>query len=69
MERGSEDKGEMEKRLSGARQEMEDLDSYDYIIINDDLDRAAECLSSVIISTRCGREKSIGIIKKGYSAD
>lgn len=66
MERGSEDKGEMEKRLSGARQEMEDLDSYDYIIINDDLDRAAECLSSVIISTRCGREKSIGIIKKGY---
>jgi guanylate kinase len=67
MERGSEDKGEMEKRLFDARQEMEDLDNYDYIIINDDLDRAAECLSSVIISTRCGREKSIGIIKKGYS--
>lgn len=66
MERGSEDRGEMEKRLSDARQEMEDIDHYDYIIINDDLTRAAECLSSVIISTRCGREKSIGIIKKGY---
>jgi len=67
MERGSEDRGEMEKRLSDARQEMEDIDYYDYIIINDVLARAAECLSSVIISTRCGREKSIGIIKKGYS--
>ncbi len=65
-ERGSEEKGEMEKRLSEARQEMEEIGNYDYIIINDDLDRAAECLTSVIISTRCGREKSMGIIKKGY---
>lgn len=65
-ERGSEEKGEMEKRLSEARQEMEEIGNYDYIIINDDLDLAAECLTSVIISTRCGREKSMGIIKKGY---
>lgn len=65
-ERGSEEKGEVEKRLSEARQEMEEIGNYDYIIINDDLDRAAECLTSVIISTRCGREKSMGIIKKGY---
>ena len=49
MERGSEDKGEMEKRLSEARQEMEDMGSYDYIIINDELDREEECLYSVII--------------------
>jgi len=66
MGRGSEDKGEMEERLAEALEEMEEVDNYDYIIINDDLDHAAECLSSVIISTRCGREKSLGIIKKGY---
>ena len=65
-ERGSEKKGEMEKRLSDARQEMEEIDSYDYIIVNDDLDLAAECLTSIIISSRCGREKSLDIIKKGY---
>ena len=67
IERGSEDKGEMERRLSEARQEMEEIDSYDYIIINDELDRAAECLCSIINSARCGRDKSLEIIKKGYS--
>lgn len=66
MGRGSEDKGEIEERLAEALHEMEEIDNYDYIIVNDDLDHAAECLSSVIISTRCGREKSLGIIKKGY---
>ncbi|HVY54458.1 MAG TPA: guanylate kinase [Thermodesulfobacteriota bacterium] len=67
--RGSEDKGEMDRRLSEARQEMEEIGSYDYIIINDDLDRAGECLRSIIISTRCGREKALNIVKKGYSSE
>jgi guanylate kinase len=67
MGRGSEDKREMDRRLSEARQEMEEIDSYDYIIINDNLDRAAECLCSIIISAKCGREKALEIIKKGYS--
>jgi guanylate kinase len=69
LERGSEKKGEIEKRLADARKEIEDIDNYDYIIINDDLDRAAECLTSVIISARCSKDKSMGIVKKGYSSE
>ncbi|MEW6145964.1 MAG: guanylate kinase [Thermodesulfobacteriota bacterium] len=69
LERGSEKKGEIEKRLANARKEMEDIDNYDYIIVNDDLDRAAECLTSVIISARCSKDKSMGIVKKGYSTE
>ena len=68
LERGSENRGEIEKRLSEAGKEIEDIDNYDYIIINDELDRALESLVSVIISARCRKEKSIGIIKKGYSS-
>jgi len=68
LERGSENRGEIEKRLSEAGKEIEDIDNYDYIIINDELDRALESLLSVIISARCRKEKSIGIIKKGYSS-
>lgn len=68
LERGSENRGEIEKRLSDAGKEVSDIDNYDYIIINDELDRALECLVSVIIAARCRKEKSIGIIKKGYSS-
>ncbi len=67
MERGSENRAEIEKRLSDAGKEIEDIDNYDYIIVNDELERALECLVSVIISARCRKEKSIGAIKKGYS--
>ncbi len=68
LERGSENRGEIEKRLSDAGKEVADIDNYDYIIINDELDRALECLVSVIIAARCRKEKSIEIIKKGYSS-
>ena len=66
LERGSENRGEIEKRLSDAGEEIEDIDNYDYIIINDELDRALECFVSVIVSARCRKEKLIAIIKKGY---
>ena len=68
LERGSENTGEIEKRLSDARKEMEDIERYDYIIVNDRLDEAAKCLTSVIISTRCRMDRAIGAIKKGYSS-
>ncbi|MFI5323053.1 MAG: guanylate kinase, partial [Thermodesulfobacteriota bacterium] len=48
IERKSENPGEIERRLSDALKEMEGVENYDYIIINDELDEAVECLASVI---------------------
>lgn len=64
--RASEHASEVEKRLSEARQEMEDIDYYDYIIINDCLDEAVNCLSSVITAARCENEKVSVRIDKDY---
>jgi guanylate kinase len=66
VERKSENSGEIDKRLSDARKEMEDIENYDYIIINDTLDEAVESLASIINSARCRKERVIERVKKGY---
>jgi guanylate kinase len=66
IERKSENQGEIERRLSDARKEMEDIENYDYIIINDKLDEAVESLASVINSARCRKDRVIEKVKKGY---
>jgi guanylate kinase len=44
------------KRLEVAREEIEHCREFDYIVINDELDIAAEELKSVMLSQRCRRE-------------
>lgn len=51
------------KRLEGVKREMEEVDSYDYIIINDSVDKAIENLASVIRAERCRRERVLKMIK------
>jgi len=50
--RGSEEDAVIEKRLSVARQEMEGVENYDYIIYNDDLDKALRSLKEIILTKR-----------------
>lgn len=66
--RASENISELEIRLSEARKEMEDIDYYDYIIINDSLDEAVNCLTSVITAARCENERVAVRIDKDYFA-
>lgn len=41
------------RRLSWARQELEAVSDYDYVIVNDDLERAASELQSIVLAERC----------------
>ncbi len=46
------------KRMLGARAEIErGIGSYDFIIVNDDLERAYQELRSVVTAERCRRER------------
>jgi guanylate kinase len=46
------------RRMLGARSEIErGIGSYDYIIVNDDLERAYQELRSIVVSERCRRER------------
>jgi len=51
--RGTEDECEMKTRLDRATREMAEAPWYDYLVINDDLERASEELAAVIIASRC----------------
>jgi guanylate kinase len=52
-DRGQDSEDEIRRRLERARQEMLTYGSYDYAVINDDLDRAGGELQAIAIASRC----------------
>ncbi len=51
--RGTESAEEVEKRLSCAEGELAYRNQYDYIIINDDVERAAEKMEAIMKAEKC----------------
>jgi len=47
-ERATEDESEIEKRLAAARAQLAQADEFDYVIVNDDLDRAVGELEEIV---------------------
>jgi guanylate kinase len=50
--RGRDDEEAIQLRLMNAREEMEYIPRYDYLVINDDLNRALETLRCILIAER-----------------
>ncbi|WP_136810040.1 guanylate kinase [Desulfosediminicola flagellatus] len=57
--RNTEDEETLQLRLSNASKEMQSADLYEYLIVNDALDEAAETLASIIIAERSKRRRKI----------
>jgi len=51
--RKTEGEDELKKRLDDAHFEMEHIRFYDYLIINNQIERAVEELKAIITSERC----------------
>lgn len=51
--RGTDTESAIEGRLIRARQEFQEADFYDYLIVNDDVDRAADKLRAIIAAEHC----------------
>jgi guanylate kinase len=47
-ERATESEGEIEDRLELAREQLDQADEFDYLIVNDDVDRALEDLAEIV---------------------
>jgi len=52
-DRGDDSTASIGLRLKDARREIRDASRFDYIIINDRLDRAVLDLEGIILSSRC----------------
>ena len=52
-ERGQDSEDEISRRLNRAHEEMQSYRSYDFAVINDDLERAGGEVQSIVIGSRC----------------
>jgi guanylate kinase len=64
VNRGTENEEVILNRLKEARNEIDMMDSYDYVVVNDDVDRAVEKIQSIIQSEHCKRERIAAQYKK-----
>ena len=52
-ERGQDSEDEIRRRLDRARDEMLNYSSYDFAVVNDDLDRAGREVQAIALGSRC----------------
>ena len=57
LARGTDSPADLERRLRGAADEVEQYRYFQYVILNDDVDRASQQLASVIYAERARRER------------
>jgi guanylate kinase len=66
-ERGQDSEEEIRRRLERARDEMLSYRSYDFAVVNDDLERAGREVQSIVIASRCrvarNEQRICGILK------
>ena len=63
--RGTDTARAIEARLIRARQEYEEADFYDYILVNDDADRAAQELAAIITAEHCRFAERKQLLEQG----
>lgn len=64
MSRGTEDKDLVLGRLQQATKEIKLMEHYDYVVINDDVNRAVTNIKSIIQSEHCRQERQEKRLKK-----
>lgn len=50
--RGTEDEEKVRKRLETAREELEQQDRFDYVVVNDEIDRAVDEIKDILAKRR-----------------
>ena len=62
--RGTESQEVIQKRLARASEEAEGMESYDYIVVNDDLEKCVEELNCLVDAARRAPVRRRGFIKE-----
>jgi guanylate kinase len=68
-ERGQDSEDEIRRRLERAKQEMLTYPSYDFAVVNDELERAGAEVQAIVLASRCRvsqREERIHEILKSF---
>ncbi len=52
LKRGTESEEEIERRMNRAEEEMEFVDKYDYVIVNEDVEKSVDMLHNIVTSEK-----------------
>ncbi len=61
--RGTEKPEEIAKRLGNAKEEFKNLPNYDYVIINDNIDKAVKEVESIIMAEKLKTSRNLDLVK------
>lgn len=61
--RGTEKPEVIEKRMEKAIKEMKYVDKYDYVVVNDDIEEAVNCIKCIIASEKLKFSRNINILE------
>lgn len=64
INRGTETEKSVVNRLRAAKDEIELMDAYDYVVVNDYVDHAVETIQAIVKSEHCKRERVASEYKK-----
>lgn len=67
--RGSESQEMIDLRLRNASKEIERMDQYEYIVINEQIDEAAERIKAIIVAEKCKRERVMRQLKDALGSE
>jgi guanylate kinase len=62
--RGTETPEVIKKRLSCAANELTYAEKYNYVIINDEVNKAVRCVESILTAERCRVNRNVKLIKE-----
>ena len=51
--RGTESKDKIDKRFKRAYEEINAVNDYNYVVVNDDVENAVEKINAILISEKC----------------
>jgi guanylate kinase len=69
VNRGTEDDERIRGRMQKARKEIEMMDLYDYVVENDEVEKACERIKAIVIAEHCRRERVQHHYKKMLEAE
>jgi len=62
--RASDDSSTVARRFGVALNEIEHYGLFDYLLVNDDLERSTEKLVSIFLAEECRRKRSAGLAER-----
>ncbi|WP_181348861.1 guanylate kinase [Thalassobacillus sp. CUG 92003] len=69
VNRGTESEEKVNNRLTAAKDEIDMMDAYDYVVVNDEIDSAVNKIQAIVASEHCKRERVAKQYKQALEAD